>query len=64
MAIDDAEASQEEFDAIIGVLESYTPKINKYIKAKNKLLNNVKKVYEGREKILEGFKNGNISIRL
>ena len=58
MAIDDAEASQEEFDAIIGVLESYTPNINKYIKAKNKLLNNVKKVYEGREKILEGFKNG------
>ena len=47
-----------QFNAIVGVLEDYTPKNNKYIEAKNKLLNNVKKIYEGREKIIEGFKNG------
>ena len=48
---------QEEFNEIIGVLEDFTPRNNKYIEAKNKLLHNVKKSYEGREKIIEGFKN-------
>ena len=47
-----------QFNAIVGVLEDYTPKNNKYIEAKNKRLNNVKKIYEGREKIIQGFKNG------
>ena len=42
----------------MGVLEDYTPRNNKYTEAKKKLLNNAKKVYEGREKITEGFKNG------
>ena len=46
-----------QFNAIVGVLEDYTPKNNKYIEAKNKLLNNVKKIYEETEKIIEGFKN-------
>ena len=42
----------------MAVLENYTPRNNKYIEAKRKLLNNVNKFYEGKEKITEGFKNG------
>ena len=57
ITIEKAEREQDEFNAIIGVLEDYTPRNNKYIEAKNKLLNYVKKIYEGREKIIEGFKN-------
>ena len=57
ITIEEAERDQDEFNAIVGVLEDYTPRNNKYIEAKNKLLNNVKKVYKGREKITEGFKN-------
>ena len=30
---------------------------NKYIQAKNNLVNNVENFYKGREKIIEGFKN-------
>ena len=54
--IDEAEREQYEFNAIIGVLEDYTRRNNKYIEAKNKLLNNVKKFYKGREKLLKGLK--------
>ena len=55
--IDDVERKQDEFSAIITALEKYIPKDDKYVGAKNKLLNNVKNFYEGREKIIEGFKN-------
>ena len=48
---------QDEFSAVVSVLEVYAPRDNKYVKAKNKLLNNAKKFYIGREKIIEGFKN-------
>ena len=37
--------------------KNYIPRNNKYTEAKNKLLNNVKNFYEGRKKIIEGFKN-------
>ena len=57
IAIDEVERKQDELNAVIGVLENYTPRTNKYIEAKNKLLNNVKTFYEGREKIIEEFKN-------
>ena len=56
ITIDKTEKLQDEFNAIIGVLENYTPRNNKYIEAKNKLLNNVKKNYEKREKNIEGLK--------
>ena len=49
---------QNEFNSILSVLSNYTPKIQKYIEAKNKLLDNAKHFYEGRKKIIEGFKNG------
>ena len=41
--IDDAEGEQDEFSAVISVLEGYAPRDNKYVEAKNKLLNNAKK---------------------
>ena len=56
IAIDEAEREQYEFNAIIGVLEDYTQRNNKYIEAKNKFLNNLKKIYEGKEKLLKGIK--------
>ena len=56
--IDDVEGKQDEFSAVISVLEGYAPRDNKYVEAKNKLLNNVENFYKGREKIIEGFKNG------
>ena len=54
----DAERDQDEFNAIIGVLSDCTPRGNKYIEANNKLQKNVKTFYEGREKIIKGFKDG------
>ena len=41
----------------MGALKGYAPRDNKYVEAKNKLLNNVENFYKGREKIIEGFKN-------
>ena len=49
-------ASRFNFGAIIGVLENNTPKKDKYIEARNTLLNNVKIFYKGWKKIIEGFK--------
>ena len=58
MTINDAEMRQNEFISIIDALNDYIPKSQKYNEAKNSLLNNVKNFYEGREKIIEGFKKG------
>ena len=58
MTIDDAEHKQDKFNSMLRALNNYTPKVQKYIEAKNKLLDNEKNFYEGREKIIEGFKNG------
>ena len=41
----------------MGALKAYAPRDNKYVEAKNKLVNNVENFYKGREKIIEGFKN-------
>ena len=57
MTINDAEMGQNEFDSIVW-LNNYIPRAKKYIVEKNSLLNNVKNFYEGREKIIEGFKKG------
>ena len=57
VTIDEAESKQEELNVVIVALKNYTPRDNKYVEAKNNLLNNVKNFYEGREKIIEGFKN-------
>ena len=47
----------------MGVLSDYTPKAQKYIEAKNCLLDNAKNFYEGREKIIEDFKNVIFSLK-
>ena len=38
-------------------LKICNPRDNKYIEAKNNLVNNASNFYKGREKIIEGFKN-------
>ena len=58
ITIDDAEMKQDEFNSILDALNNYSPKAQKYIEAKNSLLNNAKNFYEGREKIIKGFKDG------
>ena len=57
MTIDDAEHTQDKFNSMLGVLSNYTPKAQKCIEVKNKLLDNAKNFYAEREKIIEGFKN-------
>ena len=57
MSINETERKQDEFDAVINALGRYSPRNQKFIEANNKLLDNVKKLYKGREKIIEGFKN-------
>ena len=48
---------QDEITGVMGALKAYAPRDNKYIEAKNKLVNNVKNFYKERE-IIEGVKNG------
>ena len=47
-----------EFGRSPSALEIYSAKKKEYIEAKNKLLDNSKKIYKGRKKIIERFKNG------
>ena len=43
---------QDEFNSILSDLSDYTSKSQKYIEAKNKLLDNTKNFYEEGEKII------------
>ena len=61
--INDPEMRQNEFNSIVDALNNYIPRIQKYNEAKNSLLNNAKNIYEGREKIIEGFKEGVLSLK-
>ena len=59
MSVNEAEKTQDKFDAVLNVLSRYCPRDGKYIKTKIELLDNTKNFYKGREKIIEeGFKNG------
>ena len=58
MSIHEAERKQDKFDGLLSALSVQSAKSKEYIEAKNKLLNNAKSFYKGREKIIEGFKNG------
>ena len=58
MTIDNAKHMQDEFNSILSFLSNYTPRDQKYIEAKNNLLDNAKNFYEGREKIVKGFEDG------
>ena len=42
---------------MLHLLKKYSPKHDKYATLKNNLVDNASKFYEGREKIIEGFKN-------
>ena len=42
---------------VLNLFKRYSPKHDKYVTLKNNLIDNVSKFYEGREKIIEGFKN-------
>ena len=57
MKINKAKRKQEEFSAVLSVLGEYAPTDQKYIQAKNRLLENAKSFYKEKEKIIEGFKN-------
>ena len=63
MTINDAEMKQNKFNTMRVALNNYSTKDKKYIKAKNSLINNAKNFYEGREKIIEGFKEGIFPIK-
>ena len=54
ITIDEAESKQDEFNTVLHLLKKYSPK---HDKCYNNLVDNVSKFYEGREKIIEGFKN-------
>ena len=58
ITIDEAESKQEEFNVVLHLLKRYSPKYDKYVTLKNNLVDSASKFYEGREKIIEGFKNG------
>ena len=55
--MDDAESKQDEITGVMGALKGYAPRDNKYVEAKNKLVNNVEDFYKGREKIIKGLEN-------
>ena len=54
--IDKIEKKQDEFDAVINILENYIPRNNKYVEAKNKLLNHANKFMTEEKRLLKGLK--------
>ena len=63
MTINEAEMKQDKFNSILDALGNYAPKSQKYVEAKNKLLNNAKNFYDCREKIIKGLKDGTFSLK-
>ena len=56
--IKDAERKQDEFMAVYNALEKYNPEKPDYATARKNLLINAKNFYDGREMIINAFKNG------
>ena len=56
MLIDNTEMKQYEFDEKLNALSRCSPRNQKYVEAKNKLLDNAKNFYEGRKKLLKALK--------
>ena len=54
---EDAEGKQDEFNGILGVLDKYAPRKSESLAAKNDILINAKNLFDGREMILNAFKN-------
>ena len=57
LSIEDAERKQDEFMTIYNALENYGARKPEYVTAKNNLLINAKNFYDGREMIINAFKN-------
>ena len=57
ITVDEEESKQDEFNAVLHVLKSYSPKNEEYVILKNNLVDNASNFYKGREKNMEGFKN-------
>ena len=57
ITIEEDEAIQEEFDGVYGALEKYKPKKESYVGKRGKLLINAKNFYEGRQMIIDVFKD-------
>ena len=57
ITIKEGERIRDDFDAMIGALKSYKPKRPKYKENKEKLLINAQNFYDGRELIVDTFKN-------
>ena len=56
-SIDEVERIQDEHEAQPNVLENYRPRNPDYVEKRKKLLNNAKKIYDGREMIINAFKD-------
>ena len=56
MTIDEAERKQHEFDGVPDPLSIYSAKNREHIEANTRHVDNGKKIYKGRERIIEGFK--------
>ena len=57
LSIKDAESKQDEFMSIFNALEKYRPRNLDYVTARKNLLINAKKIYDGREMIINVFKD-------
>ena len=55
---EDVERKQDEPVAVYNALEKYNPKKPDYVTARKNLLINAKKIYDGKEMIINAFKNG------
>ena len=60
--ISTAEGEQDEFYYLLDDLKKYDPKDNKNISDKNTFLNNMQKFCDGREMIINAFKNKKIPL--
>ena len=57
LSIDEAERLQDEFDSVLSALKEYNPRKPEYKTAKNNLEINAKNVYDGKEMIINAFKD-------
>ena len=57
LSIEDAERKQDGFMAIYNAFENYAARKPQYVTAENSLLFNAKNFYDGREMIINAFKN-------
>ena len=57
ISIDEKERIQDEYEAQLNALENYRPRNPDYVKERKQLLNNAKEFYDGREMIINAFKD-------